>query len=95
VLSALDLSLSVAGKEHAGTKASIDRAGWLPACVHLADYPQLKELGWHIQGIDQLSPLEAHSVYERNRRFLQHEKLTDSERELIDSLQVAFEGAVS
>ena len=95
VLSALDLSLSVANKEHAVTEVVIDRAGWLPACIHLVDYPQLKELAWHIQGVDHLSPMEAHSIYERNGRFLEHDKLTDSERELIDSLRVAFESEAS
>jgi len=95
VLNALDLSISVADKEHTVTEAAIDRAGWLPTCIHLVDYPQLKELGWHIQGVDHLSPMEAHSIYERNGRFLEHDKLTDSERELIDSLRVAFEGEAS
>lgn len=95
VLSALDLSLSITGKEYTGTEAVIDRVGWLPARIYLSDYPQLKELGWHIQGVNHLSPLEAHSIYERNSRFLEHDKLTDSERELIDSLRIAFEGAVS
>ena len=65
------------------------------ASIPLADYPQLKELGWHIQGLGHLSPMEAHSIYERNRRFLAHDKLTDSECQLIDALRVAFEGVVS
>lgn len=33
VLSVLDLNLSVAVKEYAGTKVAIDRAGWLPAFI--------------------------------------------------------------
>jgi transcriptional regulator with XRE-family HTH domain len=94
VLSVLDLSLSVAVKEHADIETGIDRVGWLPARIPLADYPQLKELGWHIQGVDELSPLEAHSIYERNKRFLEEDKFSDSERALIESLRVAFEGVV-
>ena len=95
VLSALDLILSAVGKGHLVTQSRVDRIGWIPASIPLADYPQLKELGWHIQGLGHLSPMEAHSIYERNRRFLEHDKLTDSECQLIDALRVAFEGVVS
>jgi transcriptional regulator with XRE-family HTH domain len=27
-----------------------DKAGWLPARVRLADYPQLKQLAWQVRG---------------------------------------------
>ena len=95
VLSALDLILSAVGKENLVIQSKVDRTGWIPANIPLADYPQLKELGWHIQGLGHLSPMEAHSIYERNKRFLENDKLTDSERELIDALRVAFEEGVS
>ena len=48
-----------------------------------------------MQGVDKLSLVEAHSIYERNKRFLDVENLSDSEEELIELLGVAFEGAVS
>ena len=48
-----------------------------------------------MQGVDELPLVEAHSIYERNKRFLDIEKLSDSEQELIERLGVAFEGAVS
>jgi hypothetical protein len=48
-----------------------------------------------VQGVGELSPIEAHSIYERNKRFLDSENLSDSEQELIELLGVAFEGAVS
>ncbi len=44
---------------------------------HSTDYPQLKELAWHVQGVDELSLVEAHSMYERNKRFLDFENLSD------------------
>jgi hypothetical protein len=69
--------------------------GQLPVRISLADYPQLKELAWHVQGVADLSLIEAHSVYERNKRFLDNENLSDSEQELIELLGVAFEGVVS
>jgi hypothetical protein len=47
------------------------------------------------RGSDELSLVEAHSIYERNKRFLDIENLSDSEQKLIELLGVAFEGAVS
>lgn len=52
--------------------------------ISLADYPQLKELAWHVQGVYELSLFEAHSIYERDQRFLDIENLSDSDQELID-----------
>ena len=48
-----------------------------------------------MQRVGDLSLIEAHSVYERNKRFLDNENLSDSEQELIELLGVAFEGVVS
>jgi hypothetical protein len=48
-----------------------------------------------VRGVDELSLVEAHSIYERNQRFLDSENLSDSEQALIQLLGVAFEGAVS
>jgi transcriptional regulator with XRE-family HTH domain len=95
VMSALNLTLFTG--EASGVDADAKKpvsSGWLPARIALAEYPQLKELAWHIQGVDHLSPIEAHSIYERNKRFLEIEKLSNSERDLISSLRIALEGAV-
>jgi DNA-binding XRE family transcriptional regulator len=95
VMSALNLNFHLSAKGDAGYDANRDRVGQLPVRISLADYPQLKELAWHVQGVDELSLVEAHSIYERNKRFLDSENLSDSEQELIELLGVAFEGAVS
>ena len=68
-----------------------DDVGKLPARLSFSDYPQLKELAWHVQGVDELSPIEAHSIYERNKRFLDIENLSDSEQELIELLVATFD----
>jgi len=94
VMSALDLMLGAVTKESLATQKKVDRTGWIPAAIRLVDYPQLKALSWHIQGLDHLSPRDANSIYERNQRFLEHDKLEDGERQLIDALKVAFEGVV-
>ncbi|MGY0633807.1 helix-turn-helix transcriptional regulator [Luteimonas sp. A478] len=67
-----------------------DAEGWLPARVCLSDYPQLRKLAWHVQGIDVLTPREALSIYERNARHLDDAELTPGERALIDALRIAF-----
>ena len=98
VVSALDLNLHLSAKgdkDDKGYEVNGDDVGKLPARLSFSDYPQLKELAWHVQGVDELSLVEAYSIYERNKRFLDVENLSDSEQELIELLGVAFEGGVS
>ena len=95
VISALNLKFHLSKKGDAGCDSSRGRVGQLPVRISLEDYPQLKELAWHVQGVDELSLFETQSIYERNKRFLDSESLSDSEQELIELLGVAFKGAVS
>jgi len=80
------------GDEPSENKAD-DKAGWLPARVRLADYPQLKLLAWQVQGVDELTPREALGIYERNWRHLNEAALLPHERNLIDTLRLAFGGS--
>ena len=91
---ALDLDIVATPKGLSRAEVAVDRAGWIPARIQLADYPQLKQLGWHIHGVNALSPAEAHSIYLRNRRFLEVDQLSTSEQNLIEALNVAFDGQV-
>jgi len=72
-----------------------DREGWIPARIRLMDYPQLKQLAWQVHGAETLSPLEAWDIYERNWRHMDEQALTVPERQLIDSLRLAFGGSDS
>ncbi|MDC1299712.1 helix-turn-helix domain-containing protein [Pseudomonadales bacterium] len=94
VISALDLTLNLSARGDARYEADGYSEETLPVRVSLKDYPQLKELAWHVQGVDELSLVEAHSMYERNKRFLDFEILSDRERALIKLLKFAFEGVV-
>lgn len=67
-----------------------DKAGWIPVRVRLADYPELKQLAWQVQGVDELTPREALGIYERNWRYLDEVALLPLERNLIDALRLAF-----
>ena len=93
VISALDLNLHLSAKTDTESTANADSVGKLQVRLSLSDYPQLKELAWHVRGVDEFSLVEAHSIYERNKRFLDSENLSDSEQALIELLGVAFEGA--
>jgi transcriptional regulator with XRE-family HTH domain len=68
-------------KTTAGTATSI------PDQIRLADYPQLRELAWHIQDADAyLTPSEALELYERNWRHADPERMEAHERALVDAL---------
>lgn len=96
VLAALGMSFAATVAADALAESTADdRAGWLPARVRLADYPQLKLLAWQVQGTNELTPREALGIYERNWRHLDEAALLPRERYLIDALRLAFGGADS
>jgi transcriptional regulator with XRE-family HTH domain len=64
----------------------------LPDRIRLADYPQLRKLAWQLSGVEELPPDEALSLYERNWRHVDVEKLTPQERALIQALTAARPG---
>jgi transcriptional regulator with XRE-family HTH domain len=64
--------------------------GWWPVRIALTDYPQLKALAWQVQGADQLTPVEAHDIYERNARHLDLATMSADELALWMALQAAF-----
>lgn len=67
-----------------------DRKGWIPARIRLGDYPQLKQLAWQVHGTDELTPVEALSIYERNWRHVDVPTLEPRERDLIDALRIGL-----
>lgn len=69
-----------------------NREGWIPARIRLKDYPQLKQLAWQVQNVENLSPTEAWDIYERNWRHMDEQALTVHERQLVDALRLAFAG---
>ena len=91
VLAALGMNFSATDAGEAPTdNAADDKAGWLPARVRLADYPQLKQLAWQVQGMDELTRQEAHGIYERNWRHVDEAALLPHERNSIAALRLVF-----
>jgi hypothetical protein len=71
-------------------KPDDDRKGLIPARIRLADYPELKQLAWQVHGTDELTPVEALSIYERNWRHVDVQNLEPRERDLVDALRLGL-----
>ena len=90
-MAALSLDFGILEPSEEGEPTTdADRAGWIPTRVRLSQYPQLKQLAWQVHGTDELTPAEALSIYERNARHLEVDKLQPRERQLIDALRLAL-----
>jgi len=64
----------------------------VPNPIRLADYPQLKKLGWQLRKDAEVTPAEALELYERNWRHVDVEALTAAESTLIDALSTQLGG---
>lgn len=67
-----------------------DTSAAIPVRIAFADFPQLKQLAWQLHGIDELSPREALSIYDRNWRHLDEAALEPRELNLIAALRKVF-----
>ena len=59
--------------------------------IAIADYPQLQLLCWNRRG-KFIAAFDAWSLYDRNARFVEHEKLTPAEQGLLRRLVDRFGG---
>jgi transcriptional regulator with XRE-family HTH domain len=90
-MTVLGLDFEIAWPHDPALEARADeKNGWIPARIALKDYPQLKQLAWHVQGLDELSPEEALSIYESNWRHIDAQSISPHERQLIDALRLAL-----
>lgn len=91
VIAALGLDLGFAiATDQAAEVSKPDRIGWIPARVRLTDYPQLKQLAWQVHGTNELTPVEALSIYERNWRHITVAALEPHEQQLVDALRMGL-----
>ena len=90
-LAALGMDLQARTSTQQPPATAPDRAGWIPARVALADYPQLRALAWQVHGTDTLTPAEALGIYERNARHLDMEAMPAHERALLEALRLALQ----
>lgn len=94
VIDAIGLSLHVwpenDGAAVVGSGSVTNDSGWLPVQVRLSQYPVLKQLAWHIQGNDALTPQQAWEIYTRHARHIEPHTVSPSEQNLIDALKCVF-----
>ena len=64
--------------------------GWIPARIRLDEYPQLKQLAWQVH-TDTLTPVEALSIYTRNKRHIDERAMDERERDLLKALHLALD----
>ena len=90
VLDALGLQIQTKSKAGLGQESqAVSNTSVIPSEIKLTEYPQLKQLAWHIHGLDALTPIEAFGIYDRNWRHLDATSLTHLEKSLIDALKRA------
>lgn len=89
VMAALDMKFGI-HKTVTSENTDTDRQNLIPARIHLSEYPQLRQLAWQIQGTDELTPLEALGIYERNARHLDMQTMSLSEQQLLAALRLGL-----
>jgi transcriptional regulator with XRE-family HTH domain len=90
VLDALGLQIQTKSKAGLGEESQAgSNTSVIPSEIKLTEYPQLKQLAWHIHGLDALTPIEAFGIYDRNWRHLDATSLIPLEKSLIDALKRA------
>jgi transcriptional regulator with XRE-family HTH domain len=58
-----------------------------PARIRIDDYPQLRQIAWHLaSGTGDLAPEEAFALYERNWRHIDRDAMSARERALVKRL---------
>ncbi len=85
----VDLQVQSVGALEVGEPANSQS---IPIEIRLSDYPELGRLGWQLAKDQALTPREALDIYERNRRHIDEDSLTASERRLMENLRIVFGG---
>ena len=60
-----------------------------PRAIPIRNYPQLREIAWHVRDDFELTQAEARNLYERNSRYLDVDQMPAHEIELFNALQRA------
>jgi len=90
VMDALGMKIQALAREDSSTlMADLTKTTHLPDEIKFEDYPQLKQLAWHVHGLDSLTPIEAFGIYDRNWRHLDQDDLLPNEMALINALKQA------
>lgn len=83
-IAALGLDVDVIASTQAAAPVPV------PGGIRVADYPQLRRLGWQLAPDTELTPEEAWGTYERNWRHVDASALDTRERALLEKLARAL-----
>lgn len=61
----------------------------VPAAIPIQQYPQLRQLAWHVKDDFELTPEEAFGLYDRYSRHLNMDQMAPHERSLLRALEKA------
>ncbi len=62
----------------------------LPKRIRISNYKQLKRLAWQLKASQELTPIEALDIYERNWRHVDVAAMEPREKKLLDQLLAAY-----
>lgn len=89
VMAVLNLTMAVIPTDQQANAAHNDEDS-IPVRIRLTDYPQLKSLAWQVHGTEDLTPVEALDIYERNVRHLNLDDMEPHEKALLKALRQTF-----
>ena len=89
----LDLTLKPTGglrifhEATTGEPGATDEVIDVPENIAIEDYPQLRQIAWHVKDNFELTQAEAYNLYERNSRHLDLDQMPAHELKLLKALQ--------
>jgi transcriptional regulator with XRE-family HTH domain len=85
-IAALGMTIEIAIPDGADQKKMEASKENLPDTIRISDYPQLRQLSWHIAGVGELAPEDALNIYERNWRHVDQQIMDEHEWALVTHL---------
>jgi transcriptional regulator with XRE-family HTH domain len=91
VIAALGLRLDITDSDATptgigGGTGDAETEGYPGSAVHVADYPQLRQIAWQLSDDTKLTEAEALHLYERNWRHVDQSAMDKREREFLQRL---------
>jgi transcriptional regulator with XRE-family HTH domain len=85
-IAALGMKIEIAIPEEATQKILEAPKEAFADSIRISDYAQLRQLSWHLAGLDEIAPKDALSIYERNWRHIDQQAMDKHEQALISHL---------
>ena len=80
---ALGMNLEVTIPEDTSQKRPEAAKEAFEGLIRISDYPQLRQISWHLAGLDKVTPADALRIYERNWRHVDQQAMDEHEQALV------------